>query len=116
MSTAILSNAPLRSILDQELHDRPVVADMKNIPSEVGIAELQIRRDHANIPLGTKSSSELWPQMSELDRIGFVRRKQLRPSEKSFKFSSGCATKVVSPQDRERGMIKFTGMSQGLQR
>jgi hypothetical protein len=54
--------------------------------------------------------------MSELDRIGFVRRKQLRPSEKSFKFSSGCATKVVSPQDRERGMIKFTGMSQGLQR
>ena len=95
----IVEYATQVGILVQELQDRPVVANLKDITSEVSLAKLQIRRDHSNIPLSTKSSSDLWPQVSELDRIHFVRREQLCPSEKSFKFSSSCTTKVVSPQD-----------------
>ena len=106
----------LRSVLVQKLQDRPVAANLKDVIGKVSIAELQVRRDHSNIPLSTKSSGELWSHMNTLDSIRFVGGEQLCPSEKSFKFSSRCASKVVSSQSHQGGMIKFTGMSKGLQR
>ena len=112
----IVEYATQVGILVQELQDRPVVANLKDVTSKISIAELQIGRDHSNIPLGTKSSSKLWPQIRKLDCVRFVRREQLCPSEERFQFSSRCVAKVVSSQRNEGGMIKFTGMSKSLQR
>ena len=115
MPIIMLSNTPLRSVLVQKLQDRQAVANLKDVTSEVSIAELQVERDHPNIPLGTKSSGELCSQMSKLDSISFVGGKQLCPGEKRFQFSSRCVAKVVSSQSNKKSMIKFTGMSKSLQ-